>query len=596
MLCNTSGIATPPATVPAPAGRPPDQVFSPPLSQPPTGVDPASFPPLNFKMALAGPTQNSPSKANQWTFVGEHDLESGLFGGEPELKVSEKFKDRLCSPWKKTLVVRLLGRSISYAYLCSQLRWKWRPTGRLDILDLNDRTFLVTFYNDQDFLHALTGGPWTILDHYLVVHQWSPSFRTSDKPHKSVVAWIQLPELPVHFYHREVLFALGNLIGRTVKLDYHTENLERGKFARLAVELDMTKPLATRIRLDGSWQPVLYENLPEICFECGRIGHTEEFCAKKAGTTATTSSNAVETSLPSEEAAPSPEVPAGYGPWMQVTRKSRKQNRKVSQNPASSQYEDTGRGGVSGKVNQKTSQQGKGDQIRINSGKDGKGKTVSKAVERKGNNSNPRRKADGNGNGFLTEKTAITSQEWVPIGPKKTVEVSQAHEGASNTSKQVGPSPTNTVTDQTVEAGGSGPAAGSSAAQIIFPSPTEKKENSDPNRPVPSTRHRSHKPKSQHAQVKAVKPKIMKDSSKKPLAQNSTSAKKLLQELSKLPNFPINPQSISEFMANPKRRADVIEQPGVGIANDLTMSDNIDQATTTPPAIDNSGGHPVTES
>ncbi|CAI0460517.1 unnamed protein product [Linum tenue] len=150
-------------------------------------------------------------------------------------------------------------------------------------MDLNNQAFLVTFNNDQDYLHALTGGSWTILDHYLLVHEWSPSFITSDQPFKSVVAWVQFPELLVHFYHREVLFALGNLIGRTIKLDYHTEHLERGKFARLAVELDMTKPLATRIRLDGAWQQVTYENLPQICFECGRIGHNEDRCSKKLG-------------------------------------------------------------------------------------------------------------------------------------------------------------------------------------------------------------------------------------------------------------------------------------------------------------------------
>ncbi|CAI0390569.1 unnamed protein product [Linum tenue] len=147
----------------------------------------------------------------------------GAFNGEPTLNLSETFKERLCQPWKKTLVVRLLGRSVSYAYLCSQLRWKWRPSGALDIIDLNNETFLVTCSNDQDYLTALSGGPWVILDHYLLVHPWSPDFRVSDKPHRSVVAWVQFPELPVHFYHREVLFAIGNLIGRTIKLDYHTE-------------------------------------------------------------------------------------------------------------------------------------------------------------------------------------------------------------------------------------------------------------------------------------------------------------------------------------------------------------------------------------
>ncbi|CAL1405733.1 unnamed protein product [Linum trigynum] len=492
-------------------------------------------------MALAGPTQATPSKLNQWTFVGEHDLEPGLFGGEPELNVSDKFKDRLCFPWKKTLVVRLLRRSISYAYLCSQLRWKWRPTGRLYILYLNDRTFLVMFHNDQDFLHALTGGPWTILDHYLVVHQWSPSFRTADKPHKSVVAWIQLSELPIHFYHREVLFALGNLIGRTVKLDYHTDYMERGKFARIAVKLDMTKPLATRIRLDGFWQPVLYENSPEICFACGRIAHTEESCSKKVCNTANAISTAVIPVPPIEGTSPSSESPAGYGPWMQVTRKSKKQNRKVAQNPVSNQGGDSGRGGILGKVNQKSNQQGKDDPIRANLGKDGKGKAASKAEDKKGSNSNPKVKVAGNDNGSLPEKNGTTIQEWRPVGEDL------------KSGKQTGPSPTNPLTDQTVVAGLSSPAPGTSALSIPSLSQPKTKENTDPNRPTSSIRHRSQKLKSQHT------------------------------------------PSITEFMANLKRPADGVQQLDGGKVNDLTMLDNSDPPNASPLAIEASGGQPATE-
>ncbi|CAI0558565.1 unnamed protein product [Linum tenue] len=212
-------------------------------------------------------------------FISEHDLEVDSYQGEPEMKISAQLKERLCAPWKGTLVVRLLGRSVSYQYLCSQLRWRWRPSGTMEILDLNNSAFLVSLGNEQDYLNALTGGPWVILDHYLIVHLWSHSFHTSDKPHRAMVAWVQLPELLIHFYHWEILFALDNLLGRTIKLDYHTEHLESGKFARLAVELDMTKPLKTRIRLDGAWQQVMYENLSEICLECGRFGHSESTCS-----------------------------------------------------------------------------------------------------------------------------------------------------------------------------------------------------------------------------------------------------------------------------------------------------------------------------
>ncbi|CAL1413661.1 unnamed protein product [Linum trigynum] len=296
----------------------------------PAGTVPGSqgSTPLSYKTGLVGsPTKSTPA-THQWTFIGAHDMEVGSYQGEPELKISAQLRERLCIPWKRTLVVRLLGRSISYQYLSSHIRWKWKPSGTVDILDLNNATFLVNFSNEHDYLHALTGGPWVILDHYLVVHQWSPAFRTSDKPHRSVVAWVQLPELPIHFYHREVLFTMGNLLDRTVKLDYHTEKLERGKFARITVELDMTKPLKSRIHLDGFWQQVVYENIPEICFECGRIGHSETSCPKLHHPAAAHRSTVSDLQLALPESAPV-EPPAGYGPWMQVVRKSRHQTRKA---------------------------------------------------------------------------------------------------------------------------------------------------------------------------------------------------------------------------------------------------------------------------
>ncbi|CAI0467257.1 unnamed protein product [Linum tenue] len=217
-------------------------------------------------------------------------------------------------------------------------------------MDLEDDVCLATFDNDQDYFKALTGGPWVLLDHYLIVHQWSPEFRVGEAIPRTVTTWVRFPHLPVHFYHKEVLFALGNLIGRTIKLDYHTEHGHRGKFARIAIELDMSKPLKPRIRLDGFWQKVVYENLPNACFGCGIVGHAESICPKLGRDLTATASDSTTTissqTLPLRET----EAPVGFGPWMQVTRKSRKPERKDSSQQAADQAKL--QGSKSGKKNQ----------------------------------------------------------------------------------------------------------------------------------------------------------------------------------------------------------------------------------------------------
>ncbi|CAI0554356.1 unnamed protein product [Linum tenue] len=125
--------------------------------------------------------------------------------------------------------------------------------------------------------------------------------------------------------------SLGNLIGRTIKLDYHTLNGQRRKFARLAVEVDMSKPLVPRIWLDGAWQKVEYENLPAVCFECGKIGHNSSDCPalRMEGELKQLAIVGVDSQAPAPATTVTDDSNPGFGPWMLVTKKSRRNSRDL---------------------------------------------------------------------------------------------------------------------------------------------------------------------------------------------------------------------------------------------------------------------------
>ncbi|CAL1408400.1 unnamed protein product [Linum trigynum] len=144
-----------------------------------------------------------------------------------------------------------------------------------------------------------------------------------------MIVWVHLPELKIHFYHKEVLNTLGNLIGRTIKLDYHTLTQQRAKFARLAVEVDLSRPLVPRIWLDDDWQPVEYENLPTVCFECGKIGHSSTSCPLLRPTAAVEGAGIADGGTQVSSPESSSEVNAVFGPWMLVTRKGRRNPRDL---------------------------------------------------------------------------------------------------------------------------------------------------------------------------------------------------------------------------------------------------------------------------
>ncbi|KAJ8767096.1 hypothetical protein K2173_012687 [Erythroxylum novogranatense] len=92
------------------------------------------------------------------------------------------------------------------------------------------------------------------------------------------VVWLRFLELPIARYHPRILAALVNIVGTLVKIDEATLMIHRGKYARIAVEVDMSKPLRSTVDLDGEMLRVAYEGLPTMCFTCGMVGHADVAC------------------------------------------------------------------------------------------------------------------------------------------------------------------------------------------------------------------------------------------------------------------------------------------------------------------------------
>ncbi|KAJ8755067.1 hypothetical protein K2173_016666 [Erythroxylum novogranatense] len=227
---------------------------------------------------LAWPEEVLPEVEEVLPEVEEGDITfvSGSCGHAIEL--SEPFKNLLDKLWEKAVMVKLLGRRIGYRLLKNRLISMWNLSGSLKVIDLENDFFLVNLLNTDYYLTALTKGPWVIFGHALAVQPWTPTFRPSQGKVEKAVVWVCFPDLPVSRYHPGILQAMGSLLGRTVKIDTNTQQSQRGRFARVAVEIDLTAPVIPIVELEGETIKVTYEGLPQICFECGRVGHGVEIC------------------------------------------------------------------------------------------------------------------------------------------------------------------------------------------------------------------------------------------------------------------------------------------------------------------------------
>lgn len=159
------------------------------------------------------------------------------------------------------------------------------------------------------------------------MQKWTPKFDVVNNKIDRIVAWIRLSEMNIHFYHKNVIQRLGQIIGPVIKIDSNTIAVQRGKFARLVVELDLQKPLVSQFNLEGRIQKVEYENLPTICFGCGKFGHYKETCPDSTYINHMTKDNLISVTEADKRAIVlTREVDCRepkFGSWMVVARKPR---------------------------------------------------------------------------------------------------------------------------------------------------------------------------------------------------------------------------------------------------------------------------------
>ncbi|GKV23692.1 hypothetical protein SLEP1_g33394 [Rubroshorea leprosula] len=264
----------------------------------------------------------------------------------PKAYIPQEIWQRLCVPWKNSLIIKLLGKRINYHLLSSRLSREWQTEGEFTVIDIGQGYYVAKFSSSDDCSRVLTGGPYKFFDHYLAVQPWEPNFQPSRAKLPKTAVWVHLYGVPVECFHEAAVLYLGNKLGRAIKVDKTTLLATRGEFARVCVEVDLNESLPSMIDLDLEGLPqslilVKYEGLHKICFECGEFGHKKEACHYRQPQTqpqpATASASSQQSGRSSSIARSSPKSSAEredipvlvdncmtYGSWMVAKRKPRK--------------------------------------------------------------------------------------------------------------------------------------------------------------------------------------------------------------------------------------------------------------------------------
>ncbi|XP_073014526.1 uncharacterized protein [Primulina eburnea] len=160
---------------------------------------------------------------------------------------------------------------------------------RMVIKATAEKTFVFEFYSLRDRKRVLNEGPWNFARNLLLFKE--PNGLNNP---------------------RAMLFEETNIwIGHVIEVDRGENGTFLGRFARIRVRINLTKPLRKCLRINAMREEeeaiilLVYERLPDFCYACGRLGHSFRDCdddsADKWGSRGNRSGGVKKDGAPSEE-------------------------------------------------------------------------------------------------------------------------------------------------------------------------------------------------------------------------------------------------------------------------------------------------------
>ncbi|TXG73116.1 hypothetical protein EZV62_001695 [Acer yangbiense] len=157
----------------------------------------------------------------------------------------------------------------------------WQTAVEIELVQ--DNTFMFSFRHPGDRFWVLFGGPWSFDNCLIVLEKFDRVGDIARLPFDRVVFWIQIFNAPLLCMTKEMGEFIGSCVGDLVDIDVGVTGECYGKYMRLRVAIDVSKPLKRFMRLElkqgvESMLLIRYEGLPEYCFHCGIIGHSYQAC------------------------------------------------------------------------------------------------------------------------------------------------------------------------------------------------------------------------------------------------------------------------------------------------------------------------------
>ncbi|KAM0858894.1 hypothetical protein ACQ4PT_047568 [Festuca glaucescens] len=210
----------------------------------------------------------------------------------------------------------LSDRPARAEYVKKTLGAIWSPFSGVECKDMSRNRFLFSFYDEATERKAVHNGPWDFNGNLIVMESFKPNKTIDEYEFKTIPIWVRAYGIPMGMMDLDTGKLIGDQIGEFLDADLDEDGSAMGEYLRIKIRMDITVPLMrcttleieedeeeySHMNAEGGKEAdekiitLKYEHLPDFCYSCGIIGHTERLC-------------------------PTKEVIAGrrqFGPWLRV--------------------------------------------------------------------------------------------------------------------------------------------------------------------------------------------------------------------------------------------------------------------------------------
>nr|XP_020170170.1 uncharacterized protein LOC109755689 [Aegilops tauschii subsp. strangulata] len=163
------------------------------------------------------------------------------------------------------------------------MRVAWDLAQEVNIKPLEENLYTMQFSCLGDWERVMEDGPWNFKGKAVMMAHYDGFTKPSSIELNKVEMWVQIHDFLQGYFSK--IRTLSSTVGEFIYAEPMAQDFE-GNFARVRVNIDVTKPLKNIVSLvvkkKGEVQRVLfrvkYERLPDWCAVCGYLGHTFKEC------------------------------------------------------------------------------------------------------------------------------------------------------------------------------------------------------------------------------------------------------------------------------------------------------------------------------